>query len=134
MEIENELLKLLKKAYKKNEIPVAAIIVYKNKIIAKAYNKRHSNKDVIDHAEVIAIKKASKKIKDWRLNECELYTTMKPCDMCKAIIEQSRIKKVYYYLENDKIVNKKTEYVKLESKENDKYKSIVKKSFKNRRI
>lgn len=134
MDVEKELLKLLKKAYKEKEIPVAAIVTQDNKIISKAYNKRHKQKLVTDHAEIIAIRRACRKMKDWRLANCELYVTVKPCNMCKSVIEESRIKKVYYYLENDKVVNKKTTYSQKKSKLTTEYKKIIKKSFENIRL
>lgn len=99
------LIDLAKKAIKKNEVPVSALIVYKNKIIAKAYNKRQNKHNVLNHAEIIVIKKASKKLNDWRLNDCSLYVTLKPCNMCSEIIKQARISNVYYLL--DKPNNKK---------------------------
>lgn len=92
-------MQLAKKAMKKNEVPVSAIIVKNDKIIAKSANKRHNKYDVCNHAEIIAIKRASKKLKDWRLNDCEMYVTLKPCSMCENVIKQSRIKKVYYLLD-----------------------------------
>lgn len=100
-----ELLKLVKKSLKKNEVPVSALIVKDDKIISKAYNQRNKYKNVLNHAEIIAITKASKKLKDWRLNNCDLYVTLKPCSMCTEIIKQSRIKNVYYLL--DKLSFKK---------------------------
>ena len=93
-------LKEAQKAFKHNEIPVGCIIVKNNKIIAKAYNKREKNNKAIDHAEILAITKANKKIKNWRLDECIMYVTMEPCMMCCGAIEQSRIKKVIYGCEN----------------------------------
>lgn len=105
------LMKLCQKAMKKKEVPVSAIIVKNNKIIASAYNTRNRKKSVLNHAEVLAISKASKRLKDWRLDDCELYVTLKPCSMCESIIKQSRIKKVTYLL--NKIDNKK-EYYKTE--------------------
>ena len=71
--IINELNKLMDKAIKKNEVPVACIITKDNKILAKAYNKTNKTNNILDHAEIIAIKKASKKIKNWRLNDCIMY-------------------------------------------------------------
>ena len=105
------LMKLCQKAMKKKEVPVSAIIVKNNKIIASAYNTRNRKKSVLNHAEVLAISKASRRLKDWRLDDCELYVTLKPCSMCESIIKQSRIKKVTYLL--NKIDNKK-EYYKTE--------------------
>jgi len=88
-------LKESQKAYKKEEIPVGAVIVKDNKIIAKAYNQKESKANSIMHAEIIAIKKASKKLNSWRLNDCEMYVTLEPCPMCAGAIIQSRISKVY---------------------------------------
>lgn len=104
-----------KKGFNKNEVPVGAVIVYKNKVIAKAYNKRINDKQVISHAEILAVLKANKKLKDWRLNDCDLYVTLKPCLMCEAIIKESRIKNVYYLLNNlkDKKYYDKTEIKQL---------------------
>ena len=84
-----------KKAYKKKEVPVGAIIVYNGKIIGKGYNLRENKKNIFKHAELLAIKKASKKIKDWRLNNAVMYVTLFPCSMCASAIVQSRIKKIY---------------------------------------
>lgn len=97
--ILKKLLKLAKKAAKKNEIPISALITYNNKIISKGYNKREKNNLTIAHAEIEAIIKANKKIKNWRLNKCTLYVLVEPCDMCKNVIKESRIEKVYYLLE-----------------------------------
>lgn len=96
----NIAIKEAKKAYKYEEVPVGAVIVKNNKIISKAYNKKEKTKDVIKHAEIIAISKACKKLKNWRLDECELYITMEPCMMCSGAIEQSRIKKIVYGVKN----------------------------------
>ena len=90
------------KAFKINEVPVGAVIVKNKKIIAKAYNKREKTKNVINHAEIIAITKACKKIKNWRLDDCEIYITMEPCMMCSGAIQQSRIKKIIYGVKNEK--------------------------------
>ena len=77
-----------------DEVPVGAVIIYKDKIIAKGHNLSN-NKSVSNHAEIITINKAIKKLKDWRLNECEMYVTLEPCPMCAGAILKSRIKKVY---------------------------------------
>ena len=113
--IINKLLSLAKKAYLQNETPISAIVVYNNKIISTAYNKRNKTQKTIDHAEIRAIIKANKKLKTWRLNKCTLYVTIEPCDMCKNVIKESRIEKVYYLLpklETKKIYNK-TEFEQL---------------------
>lgn len=91
-----EAIKEAKKAYDIGEIPVGCVIVYKDKIIARGYNQREKNNQATDHAEIIAIKKASKKLKSWRLDECTMYITLEPCIMCSGSIIQSRIPKVIY--------------------------------------
>ena len=90
-----EALKEAKRAYEKEEIPVGAVIVKDNKIIARAYNQKEEKRDTTKHAEIIAIQKASKKIDAWRLQDCEMYVTLEPCSMCTGAIIQARIKKIY---------------------------------------
>lgn len=84
-----------KKAYIKNEIPIGAIIVKEDKIIAKSYNKKESKNSSLYHAEMDAIYKANKKL-GWRLNECTIYTTVEPCPMCMSAIILSRIDRLVY--------------------------------------
>ena len=95
-------IKEAKKAFKTGDVPVGAIIVKNNKVIAKAHNMKEKKKNAIKHAEIIAIEKACKKLKNWHLNECELYVTLEPCMMCCGAIIQSRIKKIYYSIESTK--------------------------------
>ena len=90
-----EALKEAQKAYDKEEVPIGAVIVRDGKIVARAYNLKETKTDTTEHAEIRAIKKASKKIGAWRLSDCELYTTLEPCPMCAGAIIQARIKKVY---------------------------------------
>ena len=90
-----EALKEAKKAYKKLEIPVGAVIVKDGEIIAKAHNLRESKNSSIAHAEILAIEKANKKLNAWRLENCEMYITLEPCMMCMGAIVNSRIKKIY---------------------------------------
>ena len=90
-----EALKEAKRAYEKEEIPVGAVIVKDNKIIARAYNQKEEKRDTTKHAEIIAIQKASKKLDSWRLQDCEMYVTLEPCSMCAGAIIQARIKKIY---------------------------------------
>ena len=96
-----EAIKQAKIAQNKGNIPVGAVIVMNNKIISKAYNKKNSKKVSIYHAEILAIIKACKKLKSWRLNECDLYVTLEPCSMCLSAIGESRIKNVYYLLKSN---------------------------------
>ena len=90
-----EALKEAKKAYKKLEVPVGAVIVKDGKIVAKAFNQKEGKKSPTKHAEIIAIERACKKIENWRLNECDIYVTLEPCPMCAGAIMNARIKKIY---------------------------------------
>ena len=95
----------LKEAHKAaliDEVPVGCIIVLNDKIIAKAHNKKETTNDPCGHAEIIAIRKACKKINNWRLENCEMYVTIEPCIMCSGAIIQSRIKKVFYGAKDNK--------------------------------
>ena len=89
-----EALKEAQKAYKKLEVPVGAIIVKDGRIVARAHNLKETKNDTIKHAEILAIEKASKKLGNWRLIDCEMYVTLEPCPMCAGAIVNSRIKKV----------------------------------------
>lgn len=91
-----EAIKEAKKAYRRKEVPIGAVVVYKNKIIARGYNLRENKKNSLLHAEIIAISKACKKLKSWRLDECDLYVTLEPCPMCSGAIIQSRIKNIFF--------------------------------------
>lgn len=95
-------LKLAKKAAKKGEVPIGAIIVRDGKVIAKAYNLREKTKSSLAHAEVLAIKEANKKLKSWRLDSCVMYVTIEPCPMCAGAIIQSRIKTLVYGAKDSK--------------------------------
>ena len=90
-----EALKEAKKAYKKEEIPVGAVIVKNGEIIAKAHNLKEVKKSSISHAEILAIQKANKKLGAWRLENCDMYITLEPCMMCMGAIINARIKKIY---------------------------------------
>ena len=90
-----EALKEAQKAYNKLEVPVGAVIVKDGKIIARGYNQKETKTDTTKHAEIIAIQKASQKLKAWRLLDCEMYVTLEPCSMCAGALIQSRIKKIY---------------------------------------
>ena len=102
----NYALKEAQKAYNKMDVPVGCVIVYNEKIIARGYNKREKDQNVIKHAEIEAIDKACKALKSWRLNDCTIYTTLFPCPMCASAIQQSRISKlVYLNNTNNKALN-----------------------------
>ena len=83
-----------RKAEKLEEVPIGCVIVYEGKIIARGYNRRNTDKNTLAHAELVAIKKASKKLGDWRLEGCTLYVTLEPCQMCAGAIVQARMDKV----------------------------------------
>lgn len=83
-----------KKAYQLDEVPIGCVIVQNDKIIARGYNRRNTDKNTLAHAELSAIKKASKKTGDWRLEDCTMYVTLEPCQMCAGAIVQSRLGKV----------------------------------------
>lgn len=89
-----EALKQAKKAYALGEVPIGCVIVHEGKIIGRGYNRRNTDKNTLAHAEITAINKASKKIGDWRLEECTLYVTLEPCQMCAGAIVQARIPQV----------------------------------------
>ena len=89
-----EALKEAKKAYDKLEVPVGAVIVKDGQVIARAHNLKETKLDTTNHAEILAIQKASKKLKSWRLIGCEMYVTLEPCSMCAGALINSRIKKV----------------------------------------
>lgn len=89
-----EAIKQAKKAYALREVPIGCVIVYEDKIIARGYNRRNTDKNTLSHAEILAIKKASKKLGDWRLEDCTLYVTLEPCQMCAGAIVQARVSRV----------------------------------------
>lgn len=125
------------KNIKKDELPIAAAIVKDNKIISIAKNKKNIENNALKHAEIICISKTAKKLKRWNLSDCDLYVTLEPCEMCRCLIKESRIKKVYYLLpklESKKSYNK-TEFIEVESTTNtkEKYKKILQKFFINKR-
>lgn len=91
-----EAYKEAQKAANIDEVPVGAVVVQGNKIIARAYNLKESKNLATAHAEILALAKASKKIKSWRLNECEVYVTLEPCVMCMGALVQARVKKIYF--------------------------------------
>ena len=145
--IFNSLIKLAKKAYNENEIPISAIIFCpkKNKIISKAHNVCKSKSDPLGHAEIVAIKKAAKKVKNYRFDDMYLFTTLEPCLMCASIILNARFKRVYFFIEDQKsgalVNNHKLIYDKKISKKprlyygfkSLEYEILLKNFFKNKR-
>ncbi len=126
-----------KKAYFKGEVPVGAVLVKNNQIIAKSHNIKEKKHNILGHAEVICIKKASKKLKTWKLDDLDLYVTLKPCSLCEVVIKHSRIKNVYYLLDKNE---SKKEYnqtnvckIKDENIIEENYKNLLADFFKNKR-
>ena len=131
MNYMNYAIKEAYKAAKKGDVPVGAIIVMDGKIIARAHNKREKNNNAIEHAELIAISKACKKLKTWHLNNCILYSTMEPCMMCSGAIIQSRIREIHYIIDNNQfgfINNIKN--INIIKEENEEYRILLKNFFK----
>lgn len=89
-----EAMRQAKKAWALEEVPIGCVIVYQDKIIARGYNRRNTDKNTLSHAELNAIRKASKKMGDWRLEGCTMYVTLEPCQMCAGAIVQARIPRV----------------------------------------
>lgn len=96
--IIEKVFQLAEKSLQNDEFPVGAIIYDENGIISCGYNKRNSSKRTTDHAEIIAIQKANKKLSEWRLENKCMVVTLEPCDMCKAVIREARLKEVYYLI------------------------------------
>ena len=101
--------KYAEKAYKNNEVPIGAVIVKNNEVIGYGYNQKEKKNSVLEHAEIMAIRKASKRLNNWRLDDCDIYVTLDPCPMCASAIKQARIKNIYSALsnldkENEKVV------------------------------
>ena len=130
-------LKEANKAYKIDDVPVGCVIVKNDKILAKAHNKRNRNKDILSHAEILCIKKASKKLKSWNLYDCDMYVTLKPCSICENVIKQARINNVYYLIDKDSSKKEyfKTKFCKLEDNiQENYYKNLLSIFFKEKRV
>lgn len=89
-------------AFKEDEVPIGAVVVYQGKVIARAHNEREKSKRTTAHAEVLAIERACEKLNSWKLDGCDLYVTTEPCMMCAGVIIQARIQHVYYAVEDVK--------------------------------
>ena len=140
----DEALKEARKAYKKDEVPIGAIIVKDNEIISKAHNLVETKKDATMHAEIIAIERACRKLNTWHLDDCTLYVTVEPCLMCSGAMIQSRIDRVVYATKNEKFgyiesvekifENKNNHNVKITNGIYEKEaKELIQKFFKKRR-
>lgn len=119
------------KAIKNNDVPVSCIIIKNDTIVSTSYNKKNKKNNPLCHAEINAIIKAAKVTNSWNLNDCELYVTLEPCEMCKKVIEEARIKRVYYILDNTKKINNTTLYNKLNIPEEKYFEEEFKNFFEN---
>ena len=131
--IIQKLYKLNEKAIKNGDVPVSCIITKNNRIISYGYNKKNKNHDPFGHAEIIAIRKAAKKLKRYNLSDCTLYVTLFPCDMCKSVINECRIKKVFYILNNNKKYNNTIKFSKIKLKNEQVYSDQLTNFFINKR-
>ena len=127
-------LKLLnQKAIKNGDIPVSCIITKNEQVIATGYNKKYKNNCPFDHAEILAIKKACKKLNTNNLMDCELFVTLIPCKMCQGAIEEARIKSVYYILNKTKEINNTTKYEQMYAVNNSDFFKEIQDFFKDKR-
>jgi len=135
--IVEKLWKLAYKSYKLGEFPVSAIVYIGDEVISCGYNKRHKSNLTIDHAEIIAINKANKKLKSWRLSNACMIVTLEPCEMCKTVIKEARLKNVYYLVDRNPLKKqyKCTEFEKISLENNNlkKYKEMISTFFDNKR-
>jgi len=120
---------------KDGDIPIGAIIVHDNVVIAKAHNTREKDNNILGHAEINVILATSKTLNRWNLSDCDLYVTLEPCSMCKSVISQAKIKNVYYLLSklDYKKEYYKTKYLKANAKNEQTYNCILSDFFKSKR-
>lgn len=131
--IEEMLKKLNLKAIKHGDVPVSCIITKNDRIIVSSYNKKKKNNDPLAHAEILAIRKACKKLKTSNLSDCKLYVSLLPCNMCKDVINEARIKEVYYILDSEKVVNNTTKFTKLSASYQQYFENELKNFFSDKR-
>ena len=120
-------------AIKHGDVPVSCIIVKNDRIIASFYNNKKKNNDPFAHAEILAIRKACKRLKSNNLSDCKLYVSLMPCNMCKEVINEARIKEVYYILDSEKVVNNTTKFVKFSTSYQQYFKNELKNFFSDKR-
>lgn len=123
------------KAYKKGEVPVGAVIVKNNKVISKASNNRQNKYNLFGHAEINCIIKAEKKLRDWRLDGCDIYVTLEPCELCSVCIKESRINNVYYLISQQNSIKTKINLTQTNDCAHleEKYQNLLKTFFKKLR-
>ena len=135
--ILKKLFKLAQKSFNNNEFPVSAIIYDKNGIISCGYNRRNQTKKTTDHAEIIAVEKANEKLKTWILKNKCMIVTLEPCDMCKSVLKEARLDKIYYIIPRYKYKKQykctKFEIYETQSNEKEDYIKNIKSFFTNKR-
>ncbi len=133
----DKIMELSQKSFDADEIPVGAIVVKDGMIVGAGINNRTGSNSVIGHAEINAIEMACKNIGDWRLDDCELYVSLKPCMMCTGAIVDSRIKKVYYLCDRTNVCFEPSEYLSIQKINNvemqEKYMKLLQLFFENKR-
>lgn len=133
----NDIVNLLKKEIKcaliDDEVPVACVITRNDTIIASSHNSRIKDCNPLAHAEIKCICSAAKYIKSWNLSECVLYVTLEPCKMCKEVISECRIKKVFYFTSTEKKVNDKVKYYKIDDNNTNYFSNTIKAFFVDKR-
>ena len=135
MKYIDETIEEAKKSLLTEDVPIGALIVLNDEIISYGYNTREKDHSILGHAEINAIEQATKKLKRWNLSDCELYVSLEPCSMCKEIIKQTKLKKVYYLLSKPAFNKEydKTQFIKLESNNEQTYASVLSEFFKKKR-
>lgn len=135
MKYIDETIEEAKKSLLTEDVPIGALIVLNDEIISYGYNTREKDHSILGHAEINAIEQATKKLKRWNLSDCELYVSLEPCSMCKEIIKQTKLKKVYYLLSKPAFKKEydKTQFIKLESNSEQMYASVLSEFFKKKR-
>lgn len=121
-------------SYQQSDVPIGAILVKNDEIIAKSHNTRELDNSILGHAEINVILEASKVLNRWNLSDCELYVTLKPCSMCMEVIKQSRIRKIYYLLDKPDYKKEftKSEFIKISESE-QMYQKMLADFFKDKR-
>lgn len=123
-------------SYQQSDVPIGAILVKNDEIIAKSHNTRELDNSILGHAEINVILEASKVLNRWNLSDCELYVTLKPCSMCMEVIKQSRIRKIYYLLDKPDYKKEftKSEFIKISESESEQmYQKMLADFFKDKR-
>ena len=130
MDFMQEAIKQARFAERHGEVPIGCVIVKDNKIIAKGYNQRERKRNCLWHAEVVALNRACRKLKSWRLTDCEMYVTLEPCQMCMGAILNARLRKVYVGAKSTTNLNWQTS---VEFQLNDEAQNILVAFFRNKR-